>query len=191
VGGAYGGRRLLSQATFMFTGGSPITLANQMNLIFEQSKQMRWQTDMRHVFSALPDVCESYDWLISDIDCNWFPDERIAYGKDPILLSGSELNEIINKHDIQFIWAVFSAIPKGIKPNLSNIPYADDNPQLWKGTPKPQLPEAEFEIICWDSTSTLLIGVSDELAAQFKATFTDTINLNEITKKPTSKLSLP
>ncbi|MDF7800311.1 hypothetical protein P4C99_12610 [Pontiellaceae bacterium B1224] len=144
---------------------------------------MKWQTDMRHVFSALSGICIAHDWLISDIDCNWFPDDRISEGAGAILISGIELNEIINTHEIQFIWAVFSALPKGVKPNLSTLPYADGNPLFWEGSPHPQLPEAEFEIVCWDSTSTLLIGVSDELATQFREEFTDTVCLDDENKK--------
>jgi hypothetical protein len=138
---------------------------------------------MRKVFSALPNVCESHDWLISDIDCNWFPDERIPYGKDPILISGTDLNDIINKHDIQFIWGVFSALSKGKTPLFSKAPYADGNPIFWEGSPSPQLPEAEFEIVCFDSTFTLLIGMSHEQASNFKAFFSDVVDLDEMNEK--------
>ena len=149
-----------------------------MNLILERSKQMRWYTDMRLVFSALPGVCETHDWLISDIDCNFYPDERIAYGTNPVLISGPELLEIVNEHEIQFIWAVFSALPQGTQPDLSNVPYADGNPAFWTGSPRPQLKEALFEIVCWDSSSTLLIGAPDDIAQRFQSNFTDALDLD-------------
>jgi hypothetical protein len=154
-----------------------------MNLILEHSDQMRWYTDMRLVFSALPGVCEAHDWLISDIDCNWFPDDRIAYGNDPVLISGEALLEVVNAHDIQFNWAVFSALPRGFRPATSETPYADGNPEFWNGSPRPQLKEALFEIVCWDSTSTLLIGVPGDIIRQFRLHFTDSRDLDVENRK--------
>lgn len=155
-----------------------------MNLILERSEQMRWYTDMRLVFSVLSGVCEAHDWLISDIDCNWFPDDRIAYGTDPVLISGQDLWEVVSKYEIQFIWAVFSALPPGTQPDLSVPPYADGNPAFWIGSPHPQLKEALFEIVCWDSGSTLLIGAPDKIVRQFRSYFTDSLDLDvENTKR--------
>jgi hypothetical protein len=47
------------------------------------------------------------------------------------------------------------------------------------GSPKPQLPDALFEIVCWDATYTLLIGIDDHLAAAFKASFPSTTDLDK------------
>lgn len=47
---------------------------------------------------------------------------------------------------------------------------------------KPQLSDAEFEVVCWNSTSALFIGVSDEIATQVKVTFTDTISFGDFKK---------
>jgi hypothetical protein len=57
--------------------------------------------------------------------------------------------------------------------NRDDLPYADGNPALWKGSPKVQLKEAVFEIVCFDSGATLLIGAPGEIGAQFKAVFTE------------------
>jgi hypothetical protein len=148
-------------------------LVEKMNLILERSDQMRWYTDMRLVFSALPGVCEAHDWLISDIECNCFPDDRIAHDNDPVLISGVALLDVVNAHDIQFIWAVFSALPRGCRPDISGAPYADGNPTFWNGSPRPQLKEALFEIVCWDSTSTLLIGAPEDIGREFRSHFID------------------
>jgi hypothetical protein len=154
-----------------------------MNLILERSDQMRWYTDMRLVFSVLPGVCEAHDWLISGFDCNWFPDDRIAYDNDPVLISGEVLLDVVKTHDIQFIWAVFSALPRGCRPDISRAPYADGNPAFWSGSPRPQLKEALFEIVCWDSTSMLLIGAPDDIVRQFRLYFTDSRDLDVENKK--------
>jgi len=139
---------------------------------------------MRLVFSVLSGVCEAHDWLIADIDCNHLPDERIPYGSDPILISGNDLLDVVTKHDIQFSWAVFRALPRGCRPNTSDVPYADCNPDFWTGSPRPQLKEALFEIVCWDSALTLLIGAPDYIAKRFRSYFTDSRDLDTWNKKP-------
>ena len=142
-----------------------------MNLLLEKSSQMQWFADMHAVFSALPGICESHDWLISDIDCSSFPDARLEHGIDPITISGIDLIDVLNIYEIQFNWAVFSALPKGCKPRPSKAPYAAGNSELWNGRYRPQLKEAEFEIVCWDSCAILVIGAPAELAANFQASF--------------------
>lgn len=157
------------------------------NLILEGSTRMPYFTDMRLVFDVLPGVCEEHDWLISDLDCGWLasehedacpiPDPRLAYSQ--VLVTGRELDEILRLNRIQFNWAVFSGVPVGFSPNPSNRPYADGNPNLWHGSPMPQLAGAELEIVCWDSTCCLLIGASEELAAKFRGAFPEVLDLDE------------
>jgi len=58
------------------------------------------------------------------------------------------------------------------------LPYADGNLDLWVGSPRPQLSIAAFEIVCWDSTYTLLIGVNSETAESFRAAFPNVLDLD-------------
>lgn len=142
-----------------------------MNLILEKTEQVKFFTNMKEVFCALKIKCADYDWYISDIETNGY---SIAEG----WYSGNELNEIISSNDIQFIWSVFSAFPVGTRFNVSESPYVEDNPRYWNGSnPEPQLEGAMFEIACWDSSATILIGVSSELANNFTSIFTDTTEL--------------
>jgi hypothetical protein len=135
---------------------------------------MRYFTDMRSLFNALPGVCTSHDWLISDLECVWLksdeeddetvtPDGRFV--SQPVLITRVELDEVLRLKEIQFCWAVFSALPKGTKPECQKLPYADGNSNLWVGSPKPQLPESTMEIVCWAGGSALLIGITADLAA--------------------------
>lgn len=112
------------------------------NLLLEgRVKNIPYFTDMRSVFAALPGVCASHDWLISNLECVWLggddeaasPDERFA--TQPVLITGDDLEEMIQTKEIQFCWAVFSALPKGWKPETHNLPYADGNPAFWVGSP--------------------------------------------------------
>jgi hypothetical protein len=155
---------------------------------------------MRLVFNALQDVCPKHDWLISDLDCIWLdssdegrwpypgasehaPFENVAKSEEDVasrsvLVSGRELDEILNWNNVQFVWAVFSALLIGARPATEKAPYAEGNAHLWEGSPKPQLPEAVLEIVCWDSSCCLLIGASEELATSFRESFPQALDLD-------------
>lgn len=62
---------------------------------------------------------------------------------------------------------------------MEEIPYIDGNPDYWNDSnPVPQLSQALFEIGCWDSSATILIGVTSELAENFMSVYTDTRKLS-------------
>jgi hypothetical protein len=92
-----------------------------MNLILERTDQVRFFTNMREVIAALGISCSDYDWYVSDIETNGF---QFAEG----WYSGSELELQITSDDIQFIWAVFSAFPKGERVDVKEVPFVDGNP---------------------------------------------------------------
>ncbi len=143
-----------------------------MNLILEKTDQVPFFTDMRLVLNALDISAPDYDWYVSDLEC-FAPD----VSNEDRWLSGDELDNLLQRQEIQFIWAVFSAVPKGVRcdvPCPPHGPYADGNGSFWDGTAiTPQLDGALFEIVCWDSSATLLIGISPEAAESFKNTYPD------------------
>ena len=75
-------------------------------------KGFKYYTDMRAILEPIRDDFKKYNWLISDCECNYYPDKRIPFNGKYTWISGEEFLAIIDEHDIQFIWAVFSAIPK-------------------------------------------------------------------------------
>lgn len=136
---------------------------------------------MNDVFDVLTGVCEKYDWFISDIEMNCTPPEELK--NENQFVSGELLKKIISENDIQFIWAVFSALPKGATPMVGVIPYANCNSDFWIGSPRPQLKNASFEIVCFDSSLFLLIGIPENIGYKFKAKYTDAIDLDAYNKK--------
>ncbi|MCP2054847.1 UNVERIFIED_ORG: hypothetical protein J3D59_004707 [Pseudomonas fluorescens] len=146
-----------------------------MNLILEKTNQVRWFTNMLEVFDAANIAPQNYDWFVSDIETNWTP-----AGFSPInqWFSGDALASFIREHEVQFIWAVFSAVPKGFRSSPSFAPYVEGNPRYWDGTePTPQLDGALFEIVCWDSSCTILINLPAQAAHSFMARYPDTLPL--------------
>ena len=143
-----------------------------MNLILENTNQVLWFTNMRDVFDAANIAPHDYDWYVSDIETNWTPPDFSPVDQ---WFSGEELASFLRKHELQFIWAVFSAVPKGFCSYCTTAPYADGNPTYWSGEePSPQLDGAVSEIVCWDSSATILINLPDQAARSFVARYTDT-----------------
>lgn len=142
-----------------------------MNLILEKTDQVKYFTNMVEVFFALKIRCADYEWYVSDIETNGHPIDQGWY-------SGSEIESLIQSNDIQFIWAVFSAFPLGTRFEVKEEPYIYDNPDYWNGSdPGPQLNDALFEIGCWDSSATILVGITLEQANNFKSAYSDTVEL--------------
>lgn len=130
---------------------------------------------MSLVFQALGMSAADYDWYISDIEMNCDVEEFSAEDR---WMSGDELHQCIEQHEIQFIWAVFSAVPKGYRRIVECAPYADDNPRYWTGDePVPQLPGALFEVACWDSSAVILVGLPEDAKAKFKRAYPDARSL--------------
>ncbi len=123
------------------------------------NKGLDYFTNMSVILNPIKEYLKDYNFLISDIECNYYPDERIKYDDEYIFITANQLLEIVNTHEIQFIWGVFSAIPKYISleellrhelPHSEGISTFEDVIQL-------QQPMAEIEIVSFDSSSVEII----------------------------------
>ena len=143
-----------------------------MNLTLENTDQVQSFTNMREIFSAAEILVSDFDWYISDVETNLTPDE---FSPEDRWISGEELSAVIQARDIQFIHAVFSALPKGFRPVCITGPSVSDNRNYWSGADiAPQLEGALFEIACWDSSATILINLPDDARHAFVAKYSDT-----------------
>lgn len=143
-----------------------------MNLILEKTDQVSWFTDMREVLDAASLAPEDYDWYVSDIETNWTPP---GFSQADHWISGEDLASFLRAHEVQFIWGVFSAVPKGFRSAPALKPYVDGNPNYWTGPDSaPQLSGALFEIACWDSSATILVNLPERAASAFMARYSDT-----------------
>ncbi len=75
------------------------------------------------------------------------------------MLSGFDTHEVVDLTGDQF-------------------PYADGNPAFWRPYPHPQHPQATVEIVCFDSSLTMLLSLEPELTRRFRAAFTDALDLD-------------
>jgi hypothetical protein len=143
-----------------------------MNLILERTVAVPFVTSLGDVFKAADLSPGDYDWFVSDIETNITPP---GFSDCDQWMRGEQLAALIDDPVLQFIWGVFSAVPAGFRTEVREAPYADGNPAYWSGADiLPQLEGALFEIVCWDSSVTLLINLPESAASAFVAAFPDT-----------------
>lgn len=109
---------------------------------------MEFHTNLRLVFDAIGNRQVEFNWLLTDIECNYYPVDELH--QKVIWISGEKLTEIVARFNIQFIWGVFSAFGKDVvldPQNLTVKPYADGNSNFWVEKPKIQHPLATAEIV--------------------------------------------
>ena len=73
-------------------------------------------TYLDQIFYGLGHIEKKYNWLIADYECNYYPNDQFNKNRHHFIwLTGEQLNHLITKHKIQFIWGVFLAFDKDIK----------------------------------------------------------------------------
>ncbi|MBO7196357.1 MAG: hypothetical protein J6V80_03390 [Clostridia bacterium] len=140
-------------------------------------KDFKGYTCMSRVLSDLKLDIKDYWWLICDIEA--YPIKKqyqdLIGDNYYLLLSTSELVNMLKDDDFQWVWAVFSAIPSTyekediLKFNLPYLEYFDEgqyNPYV--DEPRIQHPYAELEIYAADSSYMFLISDDEELVDRFK-----------------------
>jgi hypothetical protein len=140
-----------------------------LNLIIEKCERIHYYTNVAETLAAMGVYAKDYDWYVSDVETNIGVSELCEHGQ---WLSGLELARVLSIENLQFIWAVFSAVAPGQRPVVAEDPYADGNPNYWSTRElTPQLPGALFEIACWDSSATILVGLSAEQEAAYRKAY--------------------
>lgn len=141
------------------------------------TRDRKYYTYMLEIIQALEGNESKYKWLISDIEAH--PEKGGKYTEFIednrfVILSSRELLEMLLEDDFQWIWAVFSAIPKNVDdkeilrfdmPSVENEEiYKDDSAII-------QHPLAEIEIVAEDSSSVLIVARENQIAEKFKKLF--------------------
>jgi len=126
----------------------------------------------------------SYNWLLTDIDSNYYSDNTIENNYD--FLSGEEFIELIEKNDFRFVWGVFSAFPKEValeKILSKGIPSADGYTGFWENPINLQNSSAIIEMVLWDGELALIISHKDEIIDDFLNHYKFSENLEEYNNK--------
>ena len=144
---------------------------------------MRFHTDVALIFRALQGRQKEFNWLIADVECNIYPPEfPDDLENKPSWFTGEQITEIVEKQDIQFIWAVLLGFRPEVKIDISNlevVPCAKEHPTLWQEHPVIQHPQATVEIVCYDSSYTILLSKDNDLSQKFRSFFPEAKDLDE------------
>lgn len=149
------------------------------NLILEETIHVEYFTYLRDVFKAVSELSD-FHWVINDLETNSV-DSRLQV--DHLIISGKELNTIVQRENPQFVWGVLSGFLEEVQSYPQLSVWADGNENIWSTNPKVQLPGAELEIVCWDGTCTLFIGCSEKIAKILEKTYPDIEDLIEHNRK--------
>jgi hypothetical protein len=153
-----------------------------MTIQLEDTTQFRWQTDFERLLAPLKQQIEPLNWLITDLRYHFIDDQEpqrisdwdIDWGtkKQFAIVAGKVLWESVANRDIQVVWGVFCGI-LGEVPTIPDdkLPYADGNRQLWTEPEAFQLANSKIEIVCFDSSLTLVKFRDDSLGYQFLQLF--------------------
>lgn len=145
-------------------------------------KGENYYTKLGKIFCKMNNFERKYNWLITDIEC--YPENKEylkLLSNRYCFLTGIQLSEMIKNEDFQWIWGVFSGFNKNIKLDeilQYNMPYANENEDLWK-TLNIQHPLAVIEIIAWDSSLTIIKSCNNSIVDCFLNKFELSENLTK------------
>jgi len=151
-----------------------------MTLILEKTNQVEYHTDMNVMIQPFREELKSMNWFLSNQDYMLLDYEekgdldKLNHESPVIFFDGSELLEILESRSIQFNWGVFCGTYEKVNfEDDQEIPYADSNPSIWTQPSEFLYPGSQIEIICFDSTSTIVKFRDRQLAEKWNAEFID------------------
>ena len=140
-------------------------------------------TMMLKVINSIGGKTLNHNWLITDIEAypqkgvGEIDDELYSYlnEKDYVFISNSDLLDMLEENDFQWVWGVFSAIPNiySLDDVLKyELPYAEDNRDIYLDNNFIiQHPLAEIEIVAFDSSGMHIVAKDDYICERFKKVF--------------------
>ncbi|MCL2532426.1 MAG: hypothetical protein FWE40_09815 [Oscillospiraceae bacterium] len=140
----------------------------------------RYFTYLKPMLAPIEDIVRQYNWLVTDCEVYDLPDSRFN-SADYVWLSGDELLDIA-QHKSQFIWAVFSAIPKHVPREQAMLgeplPQVEEYVGCYHSPLRIQHSLAEIEFLAIDSSYVIFISKHDALVAQWAAAFEHAMDLD-------------
>lgn len=142
-------------------------------------------TMMLKVINAIGGRNLNYNWLITDIEAypqkglGEIDDELYSYlnENDYVFISNSDLLDILEKNDFQWIWGVFSAIPVNYSKEevlKYDLPFAEDNSDIYLDNNFViQHPLAEIEIVAFDSSCMHIVSKDKDICDRLKLVYPD------------------
>lgn len=156
---------------------------NKLNWIISKSDKIRCHTDLKSIIEPIWDYVKELNWLITDLDFMSSDTVPISFDHDYFILNPKEFKVLADSETTQIIRGVISGIPakQTIEIDNSNLPYAEGNELIWMDG-HIQYPGALIEIVCYDSSYTIIKFKNEDLSAKFKQHFGEAIELGQASK---------
>ena len=157
-----------------------------MNWIIKKTSKTDFHTHLDVILEPIRADIYSYTWILSDLEINHLKDLPVDHESEYFILPPNEFERMLGKY-VQIIWGVIIAVPIGlqIKIDENKIPYSEGNELVWQND-NIQYPDGKIEIICFDSTLTIVKFGDKFLSDKFKSCFGDeAIPLEKPGKIPT------
>lgn len=139
---------------------------------------MPYHTYLNVIFEPLKDEIEKYNWIVTDLEFGFGGEDLpVDMEHDYFILSAADFKNLLGKN-VQIWWGIIIAIPIDIEIQLDedNLPCAEGNSLIWKNG-NLQYPGAEIEVICFDSSYTIVKFTKEELSEKFAVYFNEAIAL--------------
>ncbi|RFM30938.1 hypothetical protein [Chitinophaga silvisoli] len=150
-----------------------------MNWIISKTRKMNYHTNLRALMLPVWEDIKNYQWVVSDLEYMSSDPVPINYEQDYFILSPEEFSILANA-DLQIIWGVICGIPadEEIEIDEDRLPYVEGNDLIWENG-NIQLEQAVIEIVCFDSSYTILKFKNVGLSEKFKSIFEEAIELEK------------
>lgn len=150
-------------------------------VIYGITDKIKFHTRVGDVLSKLAGYHIPLTWIFTDLEC--YSTSKVLQGEEPIIISGKDLDLLIQDHwEVQIIWGVLSGFrlrPEDI--DLSILPKAEDS-DVWKTNYQIQHPQAECELVAWDSGATFFRSRNQEAMRMFSLEFPEAQTIEAVEK---------
>jgi hypothetical protein len=152
-----------------------------MNWVIGHNGKMQFHTYLDEILAPIRKDIKNFNWIITDVETygghpSNFP---INMNDEYFILSPARFDELLDAH-VQFWWGVILGVPKAfdIVVDETELPFGEGNELIWKNG-NIQYPDAEIEIVCFDSSYTIVKFKTDLLSKKFHDHFPEAVELEK------------
>jgi hypothetical protein len=148
-----------------------------VTVIVRDSPRLTFHTDLREVVAALDGVHRDHLWFLSDIEAAPLGDAPLPVefewdaavgGTHDHWVTGERFDEIARRHRLQLIWGVLSGFPRDT-PLAGNDLEPRPTAEPWDQ--RTRHPDAEIELVAFDSTFTAITAREPQVEEAFRRYF--------------------
>ncbi|PWJ33503.1 hypothetical protein [Sediminitomix flava] len=157
-----------------------------MALILENTNQVEFHSDLNNLISPFKEKFKSLNWLVAEQDYLILDSSdskftnKINLDSDFFQFDGHELLDILEGHNIQFNWGIFCGMTNRLNYiREEDLPFADGNSRIWSHPDEFFYSNSEIEIICFDSSLTVLKFRDHKIEESWRRVFTDAKKLEK------------